>query len=380
MKEISKENRELLYSEFDYLEDAGILDSETKQKMKDAYKEKERMSFLNIVLVIGIVLIAIGIASFVSVNWKYISDYGKIALLVAVFFSTSIVAARFESKNKRLSDVLYYISVIEFGASVFLIADILNVYYMNYGFKISVLIWITGVLPLVILKKDKFMNLIFSGIAILYIVSEDFRTGMIWLCIGLLIMLITYLILRSMEYEGLTFCGFNAALAFYLVEITSFVIRTMFEESTTTYGIVTAATVVPVFILGIFITRLNIKSELVRFEGHIMHGIAAVIISTSLASSYYIYTQVVVNKTGLLLSIIFSAAYIAYLMYLTHKGNIVSIVFTGVMIITLYSNISSAFFPTLKPLLFIVSGVVIVMTYIYTNKKRKLVSKNEMGK
>ncbi len=104
--------------------------------IQDAYHQADRAEHagdlrqrvVRIVVGVGAVLIGAGVFSFVAANWQYISDWGRIGLIVTGMLAASVTGwALREYRDYRFTGgALLLLGSIIFGAGIFLVAQIFN--------------------------------------------------------------------------------------------------------------------------------------------------------------------------------------------------------------------------------------------------------------
>jgi uncharacterized membrane protein len=133
--------------------DEGTINPAQAEKMRtdlEGYKTERRSKKQIIAFsTIGAILIGIGAILFVASNWEKIGDTVKILLLAGSTVGIHYTGYSLKYENQkypRLGSALLFLSVLFFGASLFLIAQIYNI---NANNSTLVLIWLIGVFPLI---------------------------------------------------------------------------------------------------------------------------------------------------------------------------------------------------------------------------------------
>ena len=120
------------------------------------------------VLVIAAIFVGAGIFSFIASNWKVISDFTKVGIIIAAMLSIYAFAWLMETKTSFAKGAasLYFLANIIFGSGIFLIGQIFNI---RTNWPDGFLLWALGVLAFAVFMKRK----IFSLFAILLFVITN---------------------------------------------------------------------------------------------------------------------------------------------------------------------------------------------------------------
>jgi uncharacterized membrane protein len=135
-----------------WLDEGTINDAQAEKMQADlAEYKRERRSKKQIIAfsTIGAVLIGLGAILFVASNWEKIGSIIRVLLLVGSTVGIHYAGYNLKYETKkypRVGSALILLSVLFFGASLFLIAQIYNI---NANNSTLVLIWILGAFPLV---------------------------------------------------------------------------------------------------------------------------------------------------------------------------------------------------------------------------------------
>lgn len=83
----------------------------------------------NMILVIGSVLVAAGIFSFIATNWQEMTDTVKVVLILAgvIIFNTSGWYMRNRTSLKKTGEALLLLGSLTYGGGIFLVAQIFNI-------------------------------------------------------------------------------------------------------------------------------------------------------------------------------------------------------------------------------------------------------------
>lgn len=395
MKSISESRRKIIYEELDYLESEGVIDQSKSEEIKSKYEVKHKYEFINIVILFSIALISIGIIGFATVNWHRIPDFAKTASLILLLVALLSSALYMEKRNPIASRVLYCFAMVEFAVSLYIIKDIMNILGEGNLLTQEMFIWTFGVTPLVLIKKDKAMNVLYSiGIVILTFIGGNglflFRSQSLFeLIIGLAIILIfiavNYYIVKKMDWDNISFIFANITMfVFLLVAANRLIffdsIQYSVDETFFSGNLRRAVVYVPAFIFGILMERkLSMNKKSVSFSGNVFHFIAAFMFLTAIYSRWG-YSgagsgAVAIETVSLIVT---GSLYIAYLMTKVKRGSTVNIIFAAIILVNIYSTLSSKYIS--RSLIFLGSGLILLLAALYIRKKGRIrLSEDESG-
>lgn len=365
-KTLKRSEFEFLNSELDYLEQRKVIDSQLKERVKAEYQPKEKIPFLRFMLAMGAILVGLGIISFLAGNWKYINNYGKLGIIIATVLITNLTALSFETKFPKTSRALYYLGVIELGAGIILIN---NIFSIRGETPNLFLLWGLGILPVVLSTRDKLIGIFFAIMSITYM--ESYYTAFSYNevnrypYIGILLVAIGYFVVRELKWSKPVIFFANGELL-TLIGIT---VHYIMKDIEWDYIVVTGV----MFLIGLFMANYKFKGDyrkLVNFQGHLVHGVAGISLSSS--EMWHLFEH------ELLISSAFAILYFLYLMYLIKKENLISIIFSGIIVLTLYSNLARQYVS--QSTIFIVGGLILIGFGYYFEKKRRAVSHDDLGK
>jgi len=161
--------------------EAGTITQEQAQKMlsdvNQKSKEERSNKFIVAISTIGAILLGIGAILFVASNWREIPDLIKVLILLGSTFGAYYLGYLFKYDKKNLPKVgasLFFLGVLLFGASIFLIAQI---YHINANAHSLVLIWLIGILPLVYAFRSEPVAALSSLLFFIWIGLFIFRGG-----------------------------------------------------------------------------------------------------------------------------------------------------------------------------------------------------------
>ncbi|HMP67265.1 MAG TPA: DUF2157 domain-containing protein [Candidatus Paceibacterota bacterium] len=176
-QELIKQKAQILFSQnltkeeiYKNLLSEGFLVDEINLFFKNISTEKEKEEnpkrTIFIILIIGAVLVAAGIFSFVASNWQEMTSFVKVSIILISMILSYSLGFYFQEKRNlpKLGGALIILGVLIYGAGIFLVAQIFNIranwpdgfilwmvgaVAMSYATKQYSLIYITMVLCLI---------------------------------------------------------------------------------------------------------------------------------------------------------------------------------------------------------------------------------------
>lgn len=336
-RKINKSKFSFLEEELEYLKKEALITVDQKNEILDRYI-LNRLNFIKVLLVIGSVLIGLGILSFIASNWKELNKMTKFLIVIGLYLSANICSFKIQDKYEKTSKSLLYLGTLIYGSGIFLVAQM-----FNYGghFSNAFLLWGLGVLPLAYIFKDKII-FIFSHILFLIYLNGGFGLYDVSYWIVVITPALYYInsYLRNPK-EG-TF--FNNLVLLNAVGY--------FLEKSNLDGL---------YITGIFLIigattyyiPFKINDKVFKIIGSITFGISGLILTGP-----YVWDNLKIFKDGVSISIIFAVIYFLYLLMLTRKGNLISLIFICFTMLRYYFDTFYDFMP--KSLFFIIGGIILL--------------------
>ena len=136
--------RKRLRHELDIWKAEGILNGQQVQQISlkyrlDQLKKESLGTLLSAIYIIGAILIAGGVVSFVAAHWASIGQWTKVCLVVAAMLASHVVGFhlwRVSGKRPKLGHGLVVLGTLIFGANIGLLAQIFHIhssYYNGFG-------------------------------------------------------------------------------------------------------------------------------------------------------------------------------------------------------------------------------------------------------
>lgn len=348
-RKINKSKLQFLREELDIYTAKEIITSEQHNEILDLYEESTGLNFIKVLLVVGSILIGLGILSFIASNWQAIGRILKFFIVVFACGASYYSGYKLDNKYPKTARSLIYLSILIYGSGIFLIGQM-----FNYGgnFTNAFLMWTIGILPMAFVLKDEYI-LLFAHVLTLVYLNGHFRFRDIPIISILLIGGFYFLNRYFKNSKLITF--FTNIISINLI---LYLCHRYNIEGTYTLGILLVVGLLMYYI------PIAINREIFRIQGSIVFGMSGLLLTLRDVWNdlYYIGNP---DFT----SIIFAIIYIVFLLFLTKKGNLISLVFICITIFRYYSDTFYDFMP--KSLFFIIGGLILLGFGYYFEKMRK---------
>lgn len=336
-RKITRAQFNFLEEELEYLKKENLITLDQKNDILDKYTMK-MLNFIKIILVIGSVLIGLGILSFIASNWKELSKLTKFLIVIGLYLSSNIASFKLQENYSKTSKSILYLGTLIYGSGIFLVAQM-----FNYGghFSNAFLLWGLGILPLSYLFKDKII-FIFSNILFLIYINGGFDIYDVSYWIIIIVPVLYYINAYLKNPPEGTF--FNNLIL--LNAVGYFLDKYNLDKFYTTWIFL---------IIGVLMYYIpfKINNRMFNIIGSITFGICGLILTGP-----DVWNNLKVFKDGVTISIIFAVIYFIYLLNLTKKGNLVSLIFICITMLRYYFDTFYDFMP--KSLFFIIGGVILL--------------------
>lgn len=347
-KKLSKPYYKFLLEELNSQKDRGLITKQQLDDMMTFYEEEEHINFIKILVTVGAILIGLGILTFVASNWIYISKVFKVIIIESVIGFSIFAAFKLEKEYSKTSKALLYLSVLAYGAGIFLIGQT-----FNYGgeFTEAFLLWSIGALAVGLILKEEII-FIFSHFLFLVYINGSFNDNIIIL--ALVITAIFYAGNKYFNYSRvITFFNNLIALNFGLyffnyIDLNSLYIALIF------------------FLLGLsmYYIKHKLNLDIFKLQGLIVSGISGLFLT-----SKHLWENLSFINNGNFAAISFAVILLLYLLVLVKKGLLIPLIFICALILRYYFDTLYDFMP--KSLFFVIGGVILLGFGYYFEKLRK---------
>ncbi|MCY6356436.1 DUF2157 domain-containing protein [Clostridium sp. ZS2-4] len=347
-KRLSKSNYKFLLNELTYQRDNHVITQEKFEDMMNLYEEGTGINFIRVLVTIGAILIGLGILSFVSSNWIYMSKVSKIIIIISVMGISMFTSFKLEYTYEKTSKALLYLSTLIYGSGIFLIGQI-----FNYGgeFTTAFLLWSVGVVLMALILKEKIL-FISAHILLLVYINGSFGDNV--LMYSLILICTFYIGNKSFQdSKHITFLNNLAALDFILYFLDYLNFKNIY--------------IAMIFFLigfGMYYIKHNLNIYIFKLQGLVLIGISGISLTFR-----YIWEELSFVTNGNSIAIIFGIAFLIFLLSLVRKGLLIPLVFICVLILRYYFDTLYDFMP--KSLFFIIGGLILLGFGYYFEKLRK---------
>ncbi len=348
-KTIGSASYKFIKNEVAYLERIEVIDNETGVRIVDAYKPRsEGMNYILAILTIGSILVGLGIISFIASNWKEIGDGLKLSILAAGFLGFASAGRVLEKEYPRTGRSLSYISVLVFGAGIFLVEQMYNI---SIHFSKSFLLWALGTLPMAYVLKDKLLFSFTHGLLLLHSLGNFDYQGIAWDFFAVLILLyaINRLVFENSEYF---IFAENILAAVWVLDLI--------------YELEGSELLAAVVIFGSGILMKYVVSshgEIFMLEGNLFLGFSGLVLTYK-----GVWNDIPWEYSGEA-ALIFGIVLMAYFLMDTRKGHVSSLVFVCILIFRYYVDNFYDFMP--KSMFFIIGGLILIAFGYWFERMRK---------
>lgn len=346
MKTISKRQYRLLEETLEASVQASQLTQDQKNAVLAGVEIRETLNFIRVLVTIGGILIGLGFLTFIATNWDLFNRWVKLAIILGSL-SASLAASYFTlEKNKLTSVALLYVSVLIYGAGIFLLEQI---FYVSFDVNTGFLVWTVGALLLSGIHKDVILYVFANLLGAIYVLSSFEDLIIIQLVV---VLIVFYLTNRAFDYRRLL------TFILGLLAIASIVYPFAYLESDAIY-VVAALFVIgnAAYYTASFVERFDFSSEMVRLLGLLTLGISGFILTFP-----GIYNDTRWLGNGTLISVIFAIGFVLYLLYLTSKRMVTPLLAVAAVILRYYFD---TFYDSIDRSLFFVLGGVLILGFGY---------------
>jgi uncharacterized membrane protein len=135
---------------------AGLLDAEMARRIRAYESEQKKPAGLRwqviVVLILGAILLACGVALFVSAHWDQIGPGARLAVVLAMVSVFHLGGGWARERFHGLSTALHAVGTLSTGAAIFLVGQIFNI---QEHWPAAVLLWAVAALAGWILLHDE---------------------------------------------------------------------------------------------------------------------------------------------------------------------------------------------------------------------------------
>ena len=185
-REVTRAQRDWLEGEIAVWQTMGLVDEDRAQALLGLYESREsfeaRQQTQGAVHIAGPggSLVGLGVLLLIGYNWEQMPAPLKITAIFGAMIATHATAfeVRYRLGWRRLSEVVFFMGCLLYGAAIWLLAQIFHIESSNYD---AVWWWAIGVLPFALLLDTILLHLLFAGLLALWLGFEVFSLDrLIW--------------------------------------------------------------------------------------------------------------------------------------------------------------------------------------------------------
>lgn len=348
-KKIGGSSYRFIKNETAYLERMEVIDRETGERIMDAYEPSGgSMNHIRIILTIGAILVGLGIISFIASNWQEIGNEAKLSILVSGFLGFALAGRALEKEYPKTGRSLLYISVLIFGAGIFLVEQMYNI---SMHFSKSFLLWSLGSLPMAYVLKDRLLFFFGHGLLLIHSLGNFDYSGTAW--DFLLVLILLYAVNRLVFEKSSYFMFFqNILAALWALDL----IHEMNGGDFLAAAVIFGAGILMKYVL-------SSREQILLLEGNLFLGFSGLALTFK-----NVWKDIPLDYPGQA-AIIFGIALMAYFLFDTRKGNISSLFFVCLIIFRYYVDNFYDFMP--KSMFFIIGGLILIAFGYWFERMRK---------
>jgi len=346
---ISRGQYGFIQGEVEKYQEEGIITQEQKGKILDLYQIKEGLSFIRVVLVTGAILVGLGVLSFIASNWDEMGKLLKYLIILVLYWSVNFAAYSLYEKYPKTGRSLVYLGDLVYGAGIFLVGQIFN---FGGHFTSAFLLWALGAFPSALLFKDKIIY-IFTCLLLMVYLNGSFGIGE-WPWYALLAIPLLYVASPLM--------GSSPLITFF----NNLVLINGIGVIAGKYELLGVFIALMFFTLGLIFQFWPLKKDkwVFRLQGDFLVGISGIFLTIP-----ELWERWGFISNGTIYSIIFTLAFIIYLLILTKKESIMALIFLCFTIMRYYFDLTYDFMP--KSLFFISGGLILLAFGFYIERRIK---------
>ncbi len=345
---IKKTSFDSLEKELNFFTDKGVIKSDQRDTILKSYDIKEKISFVRVVLIIGAILVGLGVLSFVASNWQVINSSMKIGIIIVGLGVSMYMSFRTSRDYEKTSKALLYLSILFFGAGIFLIGQIFNI---SGEFSGAFIIWGIGTICIGYIFEEKS---IFSFSILLFMIFIGMNMK-----IDFGLHLIGILLITEIAYFFIPKNGFLCFLNnLKLLFVVWWVLAALNIEGI--YGVLLF------LLIGVLMNFVNQKvyTHIYSIQGRIIIGITGIILTFE-----DVWKDIFASDVAQVISIIVGILVFAYFLLYVRKQSVIALVFLCVLVFRYYMDTLFSFLP--KSIFFIIGGIILLGFGFYFERIRK---------
>lgn len=345
---IPKSQYQFLHNELnEQMKNNRISENQFKEIMS-TYQESEGLNFIKVILSVGAVLVGLGILSFIASNWIYLDRSIKIIIILLALGGALLTSYKTEEEYSKISKAFLYLSLLIFGAGIFLIGQI---FHLGGTFSDAFLIWSIGAISMAFLSRDLLIS-IFAHLLVAAFVALSFNENIIIL--GLVVTALLYVLNKYHNYSSvITFLTNLISLLFILYLLNYFEI-----------GIFYITVIFFLIGLGMYYMKHPLNLHVFQLQGLITFSLCGLLLTIDELWNDTFH----LDQAGIF-SIVFGICFLIYLLILVKKQRLTPLIFVCAIIMRYYFDTLYDFLP--KSMFFILGGIILLSFGFYFERLRK---------
>jgi uncharacterized membrane protein len=176
-RQATRSQRDWLEGEVAVWRAMGLIDEERATTLLGLYETRESFEArqhtrgLFTLLALAALLVGLGVLLLIGYNWEQMSAPLKITAIFGALIGTDAAAfgLRYRLGWRRVSEVVFFLGCLFFGAAIALLAQVFHIESDNYD---AIWWWAIGVLPFALLLDTVLLHLLFAGLLALWLGFE----------------------------------------------------------------------------------------------------------------------------------------------------------------------------------------------------------------
>ena len=353
-KKISKYLYRFLAEALTDASEKNIISTQQEKDILTFYEERRGLDFIRVLVSIGSILIGLGVLLFIGGNWDVISNPVKVIIIVAFLASSMVSSFLTAPKRPITSQALLYLSVLIFGAGLFLIN-------LAYNFNVEAytinFVWALGALLLSSVYKDTILFVFAHFLAFLFL-TLGFDSA---IYIQAFILLIIF-------FAGNYYFNYRKLITFGSLVLFNVFVLYIFND----LEVIGLYTALSFFALGLlfYYFKHQINYDIFQFFGIVLMGVAGFALSFR-----EIWQEVEWIENGSWFAIPLSLVIVVYMFTLVSKRQITPLIVIAAFILRYYFDTLYDFLP--RSLFFVIGGFIVLGMGYYIERFRRVEVKDE---
>jgi len=185
-REATRSQRDWLEGEIAVWRAMRLVDEERARALlglyesRQSFEARQQTKGLLTLLALAAMLVGLGVLLLIGYNWERMPAPLKITAIFGALLGTHAAAfgLRYRLGWRRVSEVVFFMGCLFYGAAIGLLAQIFHIESSNYD---AIWWWAIGVLPFALLLDTILLHLLFAGLLALWVGFEVFSLDrLIW--------------------------------------------------------------------------------------------------------------------------------------------------------------------------------------------------------